>query len=327
VAIALVQDRRAVTDGRRWRDFVADVQRQVAGCAEWVEVGHAINRAKWGVWSFDEYRALAEGARDAAAGWPGARLMGPAVIDFEYAFLMGVLRQLGRSVRFDALSHHLYVDRRGAPENRQGWLDAVDKFALARAVARHAPSCADRLIVSEVNWPLKGTGVYSPVNAPYDSPGPRPNDPSVGEDAYGDYMIRYLLLAICSGMVEQVYWWRLAARGFGLVDDMTPGAWRERPAYRMLKTFLECVGDSVFTQRCALTGTGGGCGTEGRAFVFVFRRPDGRRVGVAYAPEETCAVRLPFECVRRFDALGREAECPAAEIDLTGRPVYLWVKE
>ena len=46
-------------------------------------------------------------------------------------------------------------------------------------------------------------------------------------------MIRYLLIALCSGMVERVYWRRLVARGFGLIDDVEPGTWRPRPAFTL----------------------------------------------------------------------------------------------
>ncbi len=52
-------------------------------------------------------------------------------------------------------------------------------------------------------------------------------------------MARYLLLTLASGHVSRVYWWRLAARGFGLVDDTDPAAWRPRPAFLALQTLLQ----------------------------------------------------------------------------------------
>ena len=238
VSIALVQDRRAVREPARWRDFVATSLEPLAAIVDWVEVGHAINRVKWGLWRLEDYLQLLAPAIELQRRHAGLRLMGPAVIDFEYHYLMAILRQLPRDFRFQALSQHLYVDRRGAPENRQGPFAAGEKFALARAIAAWAPACEPRLIVSEVNWPLLGTGVWSPVGSPYETPGLRRNDPSVTEQDYADYLIRYLLIALCSGLVERVYWWRLVARGFGLVDDTAPGAWRRRPAYHQLRCFL-----------------------------------------------------------------------------------------
>ena len=264
VAVALVQDRAAVRAPARWQAFARETLAAVGDKVELVEVGHAINRVKWGVWGFEDHARLLDGMEALRGAYPGVRFMGPAVIDFEYPFLAAALAR--GKFRFDVLSHLLYVDRRGAPENRQGRFDAVAKFALARAIGRWAGVKEDRLIVSEVNWPIKGTGVYSPVNSPYETAGVRANDPSVDEQTYADYMIRYLLLALCSGLVERVYWWRLVARGFGLVDDSDGVNWRERPAYGALRKLLEQVGTGTFLRR--------------EAAAFVFRGADGEELSV-----------------------------------------------
>ncbi len=250
VAIALVQDRRALREPASWTRFAGHVLDRMHDVAEWVQIGQAINRVKWGLWSFDEYRGLVDGVREAARGHPGLRFMGPAAIDFEYHHVAAALRHLPAGFRFDALAHHLYVDRRGGPENFQGRFSALEKFALARALARASGACADRLIVSETNWPLLDGGVYSPTGSPYLYPGQiLDSPPSATETDYANYMIRYLLIALCSGLVERVYWWRLVAQGFGLVDDRDPAAWRPRPAYHALQQFLRTVGESTFTGR------------------------------------------------------------------------------
>lgn len=318
VSIALAQDRRAVIDPERWKSFVAYVLDQVAGYVEWVEVGHAPNRVKWGVWDFKEHLALLEKIAEISAKYQGLRLMGPAVIDFEYPFLMAALENMPAGLRFEALSHLLYVDRRGAPENRQGPFSSLEKFALAKAIARWASVCDDRLIVSEASWPIQGTGVYSPVTSPYQSPGPRFNDPSVTEDDYANYMIRYLAIALCSGMVDRVYWWRLAARGFGLVDDTDPENWRERPAYGMLRFFISLLRDSVFIEKISRKATNGAA-----AHFFLFALPDNRRVCLAYSPCGAADIEPPFEFSRAMDAMGRDIE-GAEKARIGPRPVYLF---
>jgi hypothetical protein len=316
VAIALVQDRKAVRDPGAWSGFVEDVLGAVAPMVEAVEVGHNVNRAKWGIWDFRELRALYAPIEKWHARFPALQFMGPGAIDFEYLALLSVLRQWPAGVPLSALSHHLYVDRRGAPENPQGRFSALEKFALARAIARRSPACEDRLVVSEVNWPLKGTGVYSPLLAPYVGPG-RGKNAGVSEDEYGDYLLRYLCLALASGLVERVYWWRLVARGFGLVDDTDPAAWRPRPAYAMLQTFLGVLGESTFSgaQLPARSGK-----RHGR-YRFAFRRPDGEMVALTYAHGPA----LPFPREESFarveDAFGQAlARTPDR---LTGRPLYL----
>ena len=316
VAIALVQDRKAVLDPGSWRDFAADVLEGVGHMVEALEVGHNVNRAKWGIWDFRELRSLYAPLANLHARFPALQFMGPGAIDFEYPSVLSALREWPAEVPLSALSHHLYVDRRGAPENPQGRFSALEKFALARAIAQRPPVCTRRLVISEVNWPLRGTGVYSPLLAPYVLPG-QGGDAGVSEDEYGDYLLRYLCLALASGLVERVYWWRLVARGFGLVDDSDPAALRPRPAYAMLRTFLSVLGESTVLGAQLPPRRGN---RHGR-YRFAFRRPDGETVVLTYAHGPA----LPFPADETFaqveDAFGQA--CHRAPDRLTGRPVYL----
>ncbi len=313
VSVAVVQDRRAVLEPGSWDAFTQHVMEKVSDIAEWVEIGHAINRVKWGVWNIDEYIRLVEPFTE----WSRrseCRFMGPAVIDFEYHYLVNALKRLDGLFRFQSLSHHLYVDRRGAPENLQAGFSTLGKLAMARAISEWSNSCDGGLIVSEVNWPILGTGVYSPVGSPYQTPGPRMNDPSVTEDEYADYMIRYLVIAIASGMAERVYWWRLAAHGFGLIDDRNPDSWRARPAFHALRYFLEILGAAVFESRLP---------SPGGSFAFLFRLPGGEKVAMAYAHPDPMEFRPGYSFDKLLDALGEEIPVLNGSLRLTGRPVYL----
>ncbi|MGI6497090.1 MAG: lipopolysaccharide kinase InaA family protein [Kiritimatiellia bacterium] len=285
VAGALLQDRASVNDPSRWREFCRRVVDSAAPHLSWLEFGHAINRVKWGLWSLREYETLLAPLPELRAAHPGLRIVGPAVIDWDPPFLQAALRRLPDGFSWDALSMHLYVDRRGAPENLQGRQDALGKFILARAAARASGGrCADRFIVSEVNWPLLGTGVYSPVGSPYVTPGPRFNDPSVSERDYADYLIRYLLIALASGMVEQTVVWRLAAHGFGLVDAPPGGDFRRRPAFEALKRlFAELAGGTFVRRRPVPPGA-----DPRTAYELEFVRADGTplRIGWDRSPPE-----------------------------------------
>jgi hypothetical protein len=315
VSLALVQDRQAALCPARWDRFVERVVGDLADQVEWVEAGHAINRVKWGLWTFGEYRRLLAPVAEAARAHPGLKFMGPAVIDFEYHYLIAALRMLPANFRFQAVSHHLYVDRRGAPENFQGRYDAERKFILGRAIAESSPAACDpRFIVSETNWPLRGTGVYSPVGSPYVMPGPRRVDPSVNEADYGDFMIRYGVLALASGMVDRVYWWRLVAHGFGLVDDQDGGGgWRVRPAYLQLREFLRLFGRSVYQARSIF---------DDGARVYWFRNPTGRMDALFYSAGKPAWRRLPFTGGRVADGFGRPVEPTGAGLEWSGHPRY-----
>jgi len=314
VSAALVQDRRAVLNPGRWAGFVARVVDDLADTLDGVEVGHAINRVKWGVWTFAEFRRLLEPAAEAARRHPELKFMGPAVIDFEYPFLVAALSALPRGFRFHALSHHLYVDRRGAPENRQGRFDTEKKIVLGRAIAEVLPGCEPRFVISETNWPLRGTGVYSPVGSPYVMPGPRRVDPSVSEAEYGDFMIRYLVIALASGLVERVYWWRLVAHGYGLVDDRDPGGvGRVRPAYLQLREFLRHFGNSRYLGR-TLDPAGWR--------VYWFRPPSGGIDALFYATGPIAPRPLPFHGGRLLDGYGAPLDAGGAPAGGLGHPGY-----
>ena len=285
------------------------VAKRVAPFAESAEIGHAVNRVKWGVWGIDDLRALYAPLPDVRRRYPHLQLTGPAMLDFEYAALFSALREWPRAAPLAALSHCLYVDRRGAPENPQHGFGSPEKFALGRAMARAAAG-TERFVVSEVNWPLRGQGAHAPIHAPYFPPWRAAGDTGVTEEEYGAFLLRYLCLALGSGMVERVYWWRLAARGYGLVDDTDPSALRPRAAYAMLRRFLALLGESTFVgaQLPAAEGE-----RHGR-YRFEFRRADGERVALAYAHGP--ALEGPAHAE---DALGRPLP---GGTPLGGTPVY-----
>jgi len=305
VSVALVQDRRSVRRPERWQEFVRHVLDAVGDIAEWVEVGHATNRTKWGVWTLGEYLRLLEPLRAYEERFPSLRFMGPAINDFEFHYVAATLGSLPRRFRLHGLSLHLYVDRRGHPENRQHAFSSLDKFVFARVLARQARRCDDSVIVSEVNWWLEDPGGHAHPFAPYAE---ADHEWEVTEDVYADYMLRYYLHAICSGMVDKVFWWRLVAAPFGLVDDRDG---RRRPAFFALKRFLEHFGKATFVGRIKPPGH--------PVYLLRFRQPDDSEAVIGFhARNSPIRIDLPFRCDRAIDALGEEVRRGV----LTGRPVY-----
>jgi hypothetical protein len=302
VSLCLIQDRAAVLDPTAlWQPFVEEMLGRCGHLCEHIEIGHTINRVKWGLWDFGEYRRLLA-ATDAAACGCGDRFIGPSAIDFEYPYILAALSQPRQGGPFAALSHQLYVDRRGAPENPQGGFATVEKAALARAVAVTHPGIKGtdeaKFIISEVNWPLSHTGVHSPVGAPYESPGPRHGDPSVDEQSYADYMLRYLLLTLCSGFVSQVYWWRLAAHGYGLLDDHAASL-PLRPAFEALSRLLPLLREATF-QRAELPPAHKG--VRQGTFAYHFSRTNGSPFTLCYAHPRPAVYALP-KSVQRVSLL------------------------
>lgn len=249
VAFAFVQDRAAIREPQTWREMLFRVIEKTHDFADFYEVGHATNRGKWGVWDFRDYtQKLLAPALEAKRRFPHIRLSGPACIDFDLHNLSGILEGVPAGT-FSSLSQHLYVDRRGAPENSQNGFDLVGKCVLHRAFAKTYGFADEKIIISEVNFPLLGTGTSSPCGGFYCPKGPESSPPSVSEETYAQYLTRYLLLAIASGHVSRVYWWRLVHRGFGLVDDSCPESPRRMPAFFALKELLKNLAGVRFERR------------------------------------------------------------------------------
>jgi len=100
VSIALVQSRRAVRDPAAWETFCARSVEEVADFVDLVEVGHAVNRVKWGTWTLRDVRRLARPFRALRRRFPGLRLIGPAVNDFEYHWILAASAQLPFGLRW-----------------------------------------------------------------------------------------------------------------------------------------------------------------------------------------------------------------------------------
>ena len=309
VMAALIQDRDAVLQPALWEAFLERIVPAIADKVQQVEITHAGNRVKWGIWSAHDYRLLIEPAFRLQKRYPSIQLTGPACIDFEYYPVIAALKAIPRGEKLNALSHLLYVDRRGSPENTQAKFSTLEKCALLKSMAEYSKHTESRVIISEVNWPIKYTGIWSPIGGPYTTPQWRVDEPGETEQDYASFMLRYLVIALCSGHIDQVYWWRLSAHGYGLVDDRDN--FRRRPAFYALKTFNHLLGNAQFV--CKWNADEG-------VYLFEFSATK-QRILMAWC-DGLVDVPLPdFSYVELRNAEG-ELLCDRPEA-LTGSPVYL----
>jgi len=193
-----------------------------------LQLPQAPNRTKWGCYHLGESLELLEAAERVRRRFPGIKLAGPAVIDFEPAPLLRLLYNR-RRFTLDVATALLYVDRRGAPANTQsGILDLARKVRFTAAACRASPRVARGapLWITELNWPLLGTDYWTPTS----------DEECVDEATAADFLTRSYGLAWATGQVERVYWWQLTAPGYGLVDARN--GLRVRPAYHALRKLL-----------------------------------------------------------------------------------------
>lgn len=296
LAFSLPQNRDLVRDPERWRSRVEQLAETFVPYGRHFQVGQAINRSKWGVWTLAEYAALARVAARVLRRHEGVEVLGPAVIDFEYHATVAALR-LTADVGFDAVASLLYVDRRGAPENRQLGFDTVGKVVLLKAIAEKTPGVAPRSWITEVNWPLR-EGPHSPAG----------RSVAVAEDVQADYLARYYLLALTTGMVERVYWWQLIAQGYGLVappDGTSPA--RRRPSFHALATLeRELRGAQLQGRLEAPPG----------AYLFGFRRPDGGECVAGWCAGGRCQATLPRPAAAVVEQQGEGAPGCGPRVEL-----------
>ena len=222
----LLQNRDMVNDPARWQAFVREAAGRLADLDPTFQLGHAVNRKKWGVWHPDEYVRLMKAAASAREDFPTTRWIGPPVIDFEYYFTTHYLAG-DRPFDFDGIASLLYVDRRGSPDNVQyGHFDLYRKIMLLRAVIQASGHPDVPIHLTEFNWPLLGSGKHSPAG----------EHVQTDEAGQARYLVLYYLTAAATGQVASVFWWQMVARGYGLLDE--DDAWTERRAYRAFRHLL-----------------------------------------------------------------------------------------
>ena len=228
ILLTVIQSKLHINDSKL---LANDIKQVFAKLSPWVDeyqIGTTINRSKWGFFSMQQYFQFyktVQLVRDEF--YPNLRLLGPSVIDFEYHYVMRALFTSAK-VRFDALAMLLYVDRRGAPENKQMFLfDTQRKISYLYALMGLSSKTSNQLHLTEANWPLENTAPWAPTSA----------KECINEADYANYLLRYYLSAMASQRVLSVHWHQLMANGYGLID-MRDGV-RKREAFYVFKTMLK----------------------------------------------------------------------------------------
>lgn len=209
--IVILQDRENIENHELLRTNTIQIFSMFNSFVKEYQIGIAINRAKWGFVAVEEYLKfykVVENIRD--NDFNMIKLLGPSVIDFEYHYTIRALFN-NYDVQFDSLSSLLYVDRRGAPQNKQMIIfDTKNKVDLLYSLVKLSPKMkTDNIYITEVNWPLSNTAPYAPTS----------EKECVSEEDYSKYMIDYFKIVQETGKVKKVFWHQLIAPGYGLVDN------------------------------------------------------------------------------------------------------------
>lgn len=229
ITINIIQSREHIENKELLEKDINIVFEKFADISSEYIIGHTINRIKWGFVTIDEYLEFyktVQNVRDEK--FPVVKLIGSSVIDFEYHFTIATLFN-SSDIHFDKLASLLYVDRRGSAKNTQyGIFDFKNKIEFLNTIVNSSNKCNNKIIISETNWPLKGTAPYAPTS----------ELECVSEEDYTKYMVEYLDIAKQSGMIEKVFWHQLIAPGYGLVDNRN-GTIRKMPQFYAFKKLVD----------------------------------------------------------------------------------------
>jgi len=234
ILLNIMQDREHIEDPDLLEKDLRTVFTAFSPYVRTFQIGTTVNRAKWGFFSIDEYLKFFQTAqRLKEKEFPEILLIGSGIIDFEYHFTAHTLFNFFK-LHYDGIASLLYVDRRGAPENTQMGFGLSDKISWLSSMIRLSPKTANRLFITETNWPISNTAPYAPTS----------ELECVDEESYASFMVRYYLLTFASQQVDAVYWHQLIAPGYGLIDNRD--GIRKRSAFYAFKTMLDFLKDAQF---------------------------------------------------------------------------------
>ena len=227
--INILQSRDSVQNLDVWQQQVADIVKATQHITKTYWIGNAVNRTKWGCVHSGQALDLQESIEALRTDFPGLRLLGSSIIDFEPLLSWRTLWNF-RDYHLQANAALLYVNRRHSPYGTQyGIFDLENKLRLAKAMTRLSNRCDDQLWITETNWPLLDTKPYTPNSG-------NPTR-TVDEETQAKYLKWYYQIAWQTGWVERVYWWQLINPGYGLVDHRD-GYLRKMPSYYAFKEIV-----------------------------------------------------------------------------------------
>ncbi len=300
ILLNIMQDREHIEDSALLESDIKRIFEAFSPYVNTFQIGTTINRAKWGFFSMDEYLKFFQVTQQVKERVsPEISLIGSGVIDFEYHFTAHTLFNFFK-IRYDGVASLLYVDRRGAPENGQLGFTLSDKISLLSSLIRLSPKTANKLFVTETNWPISNTAPYAPTS----------ELECVDESAYADYLLRYYLLAFASQQVDAIYWHQLIAPGYGLIDNRE--GVRKRAAFYTFKMMLASLSEAQFLRLDIKRGL--------YSLHFNTRRG---LLNITWTPGEQ-AIALPYKA-KAYDRDGEEIYDKV--LYATQSPIYIFMQE
>jgi hypothetical protein len=294
VSVLLVQDRRAVRDPERWVTFVTRALEPVGWQVRRAVYGFAPDEAAWGFRSAAEYRRFLEPLQKVRDAFPGVVFSGPACAEGNHRFLSRTTHALARVGGWESCvcrTHAAWLE--SAAVSDAAWLGRLARFC--RAARGGAQAQARPILIVEA----------APDGGKDRTGGAESSEAAEGRLAR---FVRRTVLAVCSGLIEQVVLMQPALSGDGPQQAARQEAWR---------LFMGRLGaGGRFVRREPAAG-------GGSAWLLRFEDAAGRPVWLGWNDGGPQIVTAAVAAARACDLLGRTAPLlPAPRLRLTDRPVY-----
>ncbi len=233
VLVCILQNREHILDKKLTEERLEYIFTKLDPVVNKFQIGNVINRKKWSFLTIDEYFSFFKIAYDLKIKkFFNIKLLGGNIIDFDIPFFARSIFHF-KSIYYDGIATQLYVDRRGAPEQKQFGFNTLSKIKTYSALALASTKTSKDLYITEVNWALSGMGKWAPAK-----------NYLTEESLQARYLVRYYLLMLGSGKVKKCYWHQLVAPGYGLVNNID-GKIVKRDAYYCFKHLISSLDGGI----------------------------------------------------------------------------------
>ena len=294
VSVLLVQDRRAVQDTERWVTFVTRALEPVGWQVRRAVYGFAPDEAAWGFRSEAEYLRFLDPLQKVRDAFPGVVFSGPACAMGNHRFLSRTAHALARVGGWESCvcrTQAAWLESDVISD--AAWLGQLARFCRAAQGGAHAPMRPILIVEAAPDGGEDGKGDAEVA--------------AVCEHRLARY-VRRTILAVCSGLIEQVVLMQPAH------FDAQPQQAAQQEAWRL---FLRRLGaGGRFVRREPVEG-------GGAAWLLRFEDAAGRPAWMGWNDGGPQIVTAGVAAARAFDLLGRTAPLlPAPRLRLIDLPVY-----
>lgn len=310
VVVTLVQDRLSVNELQQWDTFCRATLPVLTPLVEGIQIGRAVNRGHWGIWSAEEYHSLLDIAIKSVDNPHKLPLMGPGLENGRLNDLVLSLAELPKTVFFTTLTQAVALGDGNGAWGIRDLNHLLSRMTLFRAFAGTVQSCAVRTALTQFGIKAPWKRYYRQLNT-YN--GGLKTDSAYDSIAAVGKLAGDVTEVLCSGMVDQAYLHlpinpsaqESAANPF--FTQFTP------PIVALLNHWLAFFSTARFISR-RVTGKGIHC--------LTMEQKSGEKVALVHSPGGPQPLAIEFDFDKITDYQGNAIHITSSQIEIAQKPFY-----